>query len=571
MGSVTARIIARNRTARILPLWLGQVSRAQKGMEMEEREPRVGNTSAPDSVSAPGPESVAERAPLSFPVVGIGASAGGLEALQDFFLNTPDDTGMAFVIVQHLSPEHQSLMAEILARHTRMPVRQIEDGMAVHANHVYVIAPGFTLTLREGKLQLGEPIETRGHRRPVDDFLRSLAQEQKERSIAVILSGTGTNGSAGAQAIKAAGGICIAQNPETAAFPGMPRSLIHAGFADQVLEVRDIPNVLIRYTASPYVGTEVDARRAEEELQRDRAHVREILAILRTRTRHDFTGYRKPTLLRRIQRRMSLAALTQLPDYSAMLRERPEEVMSLANDLMINVTGFFRDPEAWEALRVSVIGPLCASKRPAEPIRAWVAACASGEEAYTLAILLAEELSARGNERTEVKIFATDTAEKSLALARAGVFPGGIEADVAPERLERFFDKDEHTYRVKKEIRDKVVFAPQDILRDPPFSRVDLCTCRNLLIYLEPETQRRVMSLLHFALGEGGYLFLGNTESAGNAEHLFEQVSKKWRIYRKTGAGQHRFSEVPSFAARIPEEVTGNDEIRSAVRPGATL
>jgi len=253
----------------------------------------------------------------------------------------------------------------------------------------------------------------------------------------------------------------------------------------------------------------VDARRAEEELQRDRAHLREILAILRTRTRHDFTGYRKPTLLRRIQRRMSLAALTRLPDYSAMLRERPEEVMSLANDLMINVTGFFRDPEAWEALRVSVIGPLCASKRPAEPIRAWVAACASGEEAYTLAILLAEELSARGNERTEVKIFATDTAEKSLALARAGVFPGGIEADVSPERLERFFDKDEHTYRVKKEIRDKVVFAPQDILRDPPFSRVDLCTCRNLLIYLEPETQRRVISLLHFALGEGGYLFWG--------------------------------------------------------------
>ena len=540
---------------------------------MEERDPRVDDAPADDSTGPLGPTSFADRARLPYPIVGIGASAGGLEALQDFFRNTPADTGMAFVVVQHLSPEHQSLMAEILARQTQMPVRQIEDGMPVEANEVYVIAPGFTLTLREGRLHLGQPIETRGHRRPVDDFLRSLAQEQKERAIAVILSGTGTNGTAGAQAVKAAGGICIAQNPDTAAFPGMPRSLIHAGYADQVLEVRDIPKVIIRYIGNPYIGAEADARRAEEELQRDRAHLREILAILRTRTRHDFNGYRKPTLLRRIQRRMGLTALSNLPDYAAVLRQRPEEVASLANDLMINVTGFFRDPEAWEALRAAVIAPLCASKGHAEPLRAWVAACASGEEAYTLAILLAEELRARGNERTEVKIFATDTAEKSLALARAGVFPGGIEADMSPERLERYFDKDEHTYRVKKEIRDMVVFAPQDILRDPPFSRVDLCTCRNLLIYLEPETQRRVMSLLHFALREGGYMFLGNTESTGNAEHLFEQVSKKWRIYRKTGVGQHRFSDVPSFAARIPEEVPRSNEspTAGAVRPGATL
>ncbi|MBV8742685.1 MAG: PAS domain-containing protein, partial [Sinobacteraceae bacterium] len=287
----------------------------------------------------------------------------------------------------------------------------------------------------------------------------------------------------------------------------------------------------------------------------------------------DFSGYRKPTLLRRIQRRMSLVALTQLTDYAAVLREDPAEVASLANDLMINVTGFFRDPEAWEALRTAVIGPLCAARlNGGEPIRAWVTACASGEEAYSLAILIAEEARARGIERPEVKIFATDTADKSLSLARAGVFPGGIEADMSPERLERFFDRDDHTFRVKKEIRDMVVFAPQDVLRDPPFSRVDLCTCRNLLIYLEPETQRRVISLLHFALRDGGYMFLGTTETFGGSEHLFEVISKKWRIYRRTGMAQQRFSDVPSFAVRMPGSTgLSLETAASNTRPSATL
>jgi two-component system, chemotaxis family, CheB/CheR fusion protein len=527
-----------------------------------------------DKPGAPfGPVTLAERAVLPFPVVGIGASAGGLEALEDFFSNTPPDSGMAYIVVQHLSPEHQSLMAEILARHTAMPVSQITDGMSVEANHVYVIAPGFTLTLGGGKLHLGEPTEKRGHRRPVDDFFRSLAEEQKRKAIVVILSGTGTNGTAGAQAIKASGGICVAQNPDSAAFPGMPSSLIHAGYADLVLEVREIPGLLLRYVSNPYVGLEPEARAAEQDLQPDRAHLREILAILRTRTRHDFSGYRKPTLFRRLQRRMGLSALTKLTDYASLLREDPKEALALANDLMINVTGFFRDPEAWEALRNSVISPLCASRQDGEPIRAWVTACASGEEAYSLAILIAEELRARGLERTEVKIFATDTADKSLALARAGVFPGGIESDLAPERIDRFFDKDEYTYRVKKEIRDMVVFAPQDVLRDPPFSRVDLVTCRNLLIYLEPETQRRVISLLHFSLRDGGYMFLGTTESFGGSEHLFEVMSKRWRIYRRTGHTQHRFTDVPTFNLRAPANAMRALEIPTGppVKPSPTL
>ena len=392
------------------------------------------------------------------------------------------------------------------------------------------------------------------------------------KAVAVILSGTGTNGTAGAQAIKAAGGICIAQQPESAAFPGMPRSLIHAGYADQVLEARDIPGVLMRYARYPFSG-DGEALAADDALQLDRAHLREILAILRTRTKHDFNGYRKATLLRRIQRRMGLVDTANLGDYASILRSSTNEVGALANDLMINVTGFFRDPDAWEALRVGVIAPLVASKQEGQTIRCWVSACASGEEAYTLAMLIAEELS--GREHIDVKIFATDTADRSLALARAGVYPGGIEADMTPERLDRFFDKDEHVYRVKKEVRDMVVFAPQDVLRDPPFSRIDICTCRNLLIYLEPETQRRVLSLLHFALRDGGYLFLGNTESFNGSDHLFEVISKKWRIYRRTGPAQLRFaSGTDSPNLRLRDETARYAETLQnpdAPRPSATL
>ncbi len=509
---------------------------------------------------------------LPFPVVGIGASAGGIAALEEFFKQVAPNSGMAYVVVQHLSPDHTSMLREILSRRAMIPVQEVEDGMEVQANHAYVIAPGFTLTMNAGRLRLGEPVEKHGHRRPVDDFLKSLAQEQKEKSIAVILSGTGTNGTAGCQAIKAAGGICVAQNPETAAFPGMPQSLIHAGYADQVLESAEIPGVLHRYVSSPYLGVDEQARADEDALQRDQTHLREILAILRARTRHDFSGYRKPTLLRRVQRRMGLSDCETLTKYGALLRQSPDEVGALSNDLMINVTGFFRDPEAWEALRTAVIAPLVASRSgDNHPIRAWVTACASGEEAYTLAMIIADEM--RGRDRIEVKIFATDTADRSLALARAGVYPAGIEADLSPEQLERNFEKDEHTYRLKKEIRDMVVFASQDVLRDPPFSRVDLCTCRNLLIYLEPETQRRVLTLLHFALRDGGYLFLGNTESYGGSEHLFEVISKRWRIYRRTGSRQHRFSELPSFTTRDQEDPRRVLELPPTLppRPSATL
>lgn len=541
-------------------------------MNPEEEQPSAEAptpSGAPDEMSAPVDRTV--RAKLAFPVVGIGASAGGLEALRAFFMACPQDSGLAYVVIQHLSPDHESLMAEILGQSTTLPVHQITHGMRVEPNHVYVIRPGHTVTLVGDTLHLGEPVEKRGFRRPVDEFFRSLAHEQKERAIAVVLSGTGTNGSAGAQAIKAAGGLCIAQDPESAAFPGMPQSLIHAGYADQVLRPEEIPPLLLRYVTQPYLGLSPESGGVAQALETQRLTLNEIIAIVRARTTHDFRPYKPGTLLRRIQRRMGLVGLSELRDYAARLREKPDEVMALANDLMINVTGFFRDPEAWEALRESVVRPLVAQADAATALRAWVAACASGEEAYTLAMLIAEELE-RADKRVDVKIFATDTADRSLTLARAGVYPGGIEGDLSPERLEKFFDKDEHVYRIKKNLRDQVVFAPQDVLRDPPFSRVDLATCRNLLIYLEPEAQRRALALLHFALREGGYLFLGNAETLGHAETLFEVVSKRWRIYRRGAGTQFRYGELPALAARKPEvRPTTQASLPSITPPSPTI
>ncbi len=506
-----------------------------------------------DPRNAAAPVDLTSRARCPFPIVGIGASAGGVDALKAFFSATAPDSGMAYVVIQHLSPEHQSLMADILGRCTSMPVSQIQDGTPVQPNHVYVIRPGYTVTLKEGRLHLGEPVGRRGHRRPIDDFFRSLAEEQHEKAIAVVLSGTGTNGSAGAQAIKAAGGLCIAQDPDSAEFPGMPQSLIYAGYADQGLRTEEIPAALQQYILHPFLDLSAKGRaRAAQEIERHRQELSEILAIIHAKTGHDFVPYKPPTILRRIDRRMGLLGITTLADYANCLKERAEEVTALANDLMINVTGFFRDPEAWESFREAVIQPLITDRSPDDTIRAWVTACSSGEEAYTLAMLITEEAERLGKP-VDVKIFATETADKSLAFARAGIYPGGIEGDISPERLERFFDHDEQTYRVKKSLRDQVVFAPQDVLHDPPCSRVDIVTCRNLLIYLEPEAQRRVLALMHFALREGGHLFLGNAETLGHAETLFEVVSKRWRIYRRLGQNRYAASQLPALVATARE------------------
>lgn len=477
---------------------------------------------------------------LPFPVVGIGASAGGLEAYIEFLQAMPADSGMAFVLVQHLSPQHESLVAELLSKHTSMCVYQILDGMAVERDCVYVIRPGYTLTIEAGQLRLGESLLSAGHSRPVDDFFRSLAAEQRERAIAIIMSGMGSNGTAGAEAVKAVGGACIAQEPESAKYPSMPRHLIDAGLADVILHPKEMPQLLQQYAAHPYMSGE--ARELPEPEER---HVlSEILTVIRARQRHDFSGYKRATVVRRIERRMGLRQVTNMGEYARILRQNPAEVTALSDDLMIHVTGFFRDPEVWETLREKVIDPLVAEREDGGMIRAWVTACSSGEEAYTLAILLLEAAE-RAGKHFDIKVFATDTAERSLHVARAGVFPGGIETEVSHERLARFFDKEDACYRVKKPVRELVVFAPQNLLQDPPFSRLDICTCRNLLIYLEPEVQRRVMSLLHFGLREGGALMLGTSETAGGNEELFEPIDKKARLFRRVGPTRHGSIEFP--------------------------
>ncbi len=479
--------------------------------------------------------SVEERPRLDFPVVGIGASAGGLEAFIEFFDVMPSDVGMAFVLVQHLSPDRESMVAEILAKHTKMSVVEVEDGMTVAPDHVYVIRPAHTMTLHRGKLHLGHALADPGHNRPVDDFFRSLAEEQRERSIAIIMSGMGSNGTAGAAEIKTVGGLVIAQDPESAKFPSMPRHLIESGNADFVLRPDEMPAVLQRYSAHAYVR---GGQLAEAAERLDSKALTEILASLRVGTRRDFTGYKKPTVLRRIQRRMGLNQIESLADYASYLRLTPAEAPLLSDDLMIHVSGFFRDAEAWNALAERVIKPLIAGRSSDEGVRCWVTACSSGEEAYSLAMLITEAIE-EFDKSLDVKIFATDMAERTLAKARAGLYPGGIEAQILPQRLNRFFDRDDSMYRIKKELREMVVFAPQNVIQDPPFSKLDICTCRNLLIYLEPDLQRRVLGLLHFGLRDGGALFLGGSETVAGFEEMFQPIDKRTRIFRRIGPARH--------------------------------
>ncbi len=485
----------------------------------------------------------------AFPIVGIGMSAGGLEVATAFLKAMPADSGMGFVIVQHLEPTRKSLLAELLGKHTTMPVIEIEDGMAVEPDHVYVIVPAQTLLIEGGILRLIEPAEARGLRHPIDHFFTALARDRKTGAIAVVLSGAGSNGSAGIQDIKLSGGMCIAQSPETAKFDSMPRHAIASGAADYVLAPADMPAALMRYARHPYM--EGDA--VEAIANASKASFDDVLVLIRARNGHDFRPYKRTTLTRRTHRRMGLAGLESLDEYLTRLREDPAELQALVRDMMINVTGFFRDAEAWDILNRDVIAPLLKQAAPDQPVRVWVPACSTGEEAYTIAMLIAghAETAEKG---LQVKIFATDLANNNLTSARRGLYPGSMVESLPPERLERFFVKTGDSYRIKREIRETVVFAPQDLLADPPYSKMDLVSCRNLLIYLDTEGQNRVLSLAHFALREGGYLFLGNAESIGQRDHLFSIVSKRWRIYQRTGGGHPTAVDIPVWApAQSPE------------------
>jgi two-component system CheB/CheR fusion protein len=478
-------------------------------------------------------------------VVGIGASAGGIEALNRFFDAMPGNSGLAFVIVLHLDPTHASELAPIISRHTTMPVVEIADGMPIEANCAYVIAPDKSLTIDGDRLRLSEPAEPRGHRHPVDVLFASLADQRRERAIAIVLSGTGSNGTQGLKEIQASGGLTLAQDPDTARFNGMPRAAIAAGAADHVFAPDKLPEALLRYVGHGYMAAPdaLDSRAPDSQLALD-----PVLAVLRTHSGHDFRNYKRSTLQRRIHRRMGLGGMPTLADYTDRLHTDPKEIRALISDLMISVSGFFRDREAWQALDDIVLAPLLTQQKADIELRLWVPACATGEEAYSLAMLAAERAESL-RKPLSLKIFATDSQEDNLRIAREGIYPAAATTAIGPARLRRFFDALDGSYQVKKTLRELIVFAPQNLLRDPPFSHLDLITCRNLLIYLEPEAQKQVIALFHFALRQDGHLFLGNAETVGRTEDLFDTVSKKWRIYRRLGLTRQDIVSFPSLGA----------------------
>jgi two-component system CheB/CheR fusion protein len=465
-----------------------------------------------------------------FPVAGICASAGGLDAFKRFFGAMPGESGIAFVLVPHLDPNHQSLMPELIARQTAMAVVEAAEGMRVEANCVYIIPPNKYMTIVGGVLRLTGPVERRGAQTPIDPFLRSLAEDQQEKAICVILSGTGSHGTLGLKAVKANGGMAMVQESKTAEYDRMPQSAIATGLADYILPVEQMPQALIQYAQHFYINGGEKATGTSEAPD----YLNQIVSLLRARTKFDFRFYRKKMLVRRIERRMGLKHYEELPSYLALLRENSDELKQLAQDLLISVTNFFRDVDAFRIMETEVIAPLVQAKEPDTPIRVWVPACSTGEEPYSLGMLLLDQLAV-AQKSCRVQIFATDVDEDALEVARQAIYPESISADIAPERLERFFTRVESAYQVNKPLREAVVFAQQNLITNAPFSKLDLISCRNLLIYLEPEVQKKIISLLHFALNPGGYLLLGPSETVGRQIDLFEPISKKWRIYRRIG------------------------------------
>ena len=473
------------------------------------------------------------RTPGTFPIVGIGASAGGLEASGRLVASIPPAAGMAFILIQHLDPTHESMMVDLLARHTSMTLRQATEGMPVERDHVYVIPPGSYLSVADGRLHLSPPQARQGARLPFDFLLHSLAKECGARAICVVLSGTGTDGSLGLKAVKEKGGLVIVQDPDEAGFNGMPRSAMATGAVDLVLPVARIPDAIVKYSrGTPLAGTQGGPPPKEDVQDR----LPEFVQLLRTETPHDFTHYKQGTLERRIERRMGLSAIEpgDVDRYLKLLRSDKVELELLAKDLLINVTSFFRDPAVFALLAEKIVPDMIRKHPPDRPLRIWIAGCSTGEEAYSLAMLFREQIAAAALNIT-LQIFASDVDPDAVESAREGLYPKTIEADVSQVRLARFFKKEKHGYRVSPELRAAVVFTVQDVLADPPFSRLDLVSCRNLLIYLRPEAQARAISVFHFALCTGGFLLLGNSETIGNPDGRFEECLKAERLYRRTG------------------------------------
>ena len=480
------------------------------------------------------------------PVIGIGGSAGALESFRNFLTAMPADSGAAFVVIQHLAPAHSSMLAELLAQYTHMNVHQIQEGMPVEPNCVYVIPPAKNLGIRDGILYLTEPVAEHGIRMPIDFFFRSLAEDRQERAICILFSGAGSDGTLGLRAIRSAGGLTIAQD-HTAQFGEMPRSAVATGLVDFVLRPDQMPTAITEYLRQPYIRGGEPAAVVEAEGKHD--GLSEILDLVREQTRSDFRCYKKSTILRRIQRRMGLQHIEDISRYAAMLRRDPSEIGQLHQDLLINVTSFFRDAEAFDELRIKAIAPLAQSKQMDDPFRVWVPGCSSGEEAYSIAMLLVEEVESAGK-HSAVQVFATDIDEEALQFARSGIYPENIVADVGNDRISRFFFRKDGGFHVSEHLRSSVVFAAQNLITDPPFSRMDIISCRNLLIYVDAETQARLIPLFNFALKPGGYLFLGKSEGIGGHNELFEAVSRNARLYRRLTPSRPVALDSPIFPGR---------------------
>ena len=483
-------------------------------------------------------------------IVGIGASAGGLDALRALFARVPADSGLAYVVVVHLSPDHESFLADLLQPHCAIPVRQVSEDTELEANQVYVIPPGRNLTTIDTHVRL-DPLEaSRRERAPIDHFFRTLAEIHGPRSVGVILSGTGSDGTNGIRNLKARGGLTVVQAPNEAAFDGMPQSAIATGLVDRVLPVAAIPAEVIRYART---DPKLAVPRDEPELPGDDiAPLQQIFAQIHLATGRDFSQRKVATVVRRIRRRMQLHHIEDVDRYVSFLRESSDEVLALADELLITVTSFFRDRAVFEAIERDVIPRLFAGKGPDEPIRAWSVGCATGEEAYSLAMLLVEHAETVETPH-RVQVFASDLHQRSLQKAREGLYPDTIEADVSADRLDRFFVKEDGAYRVRRELREMAVFAPHDLLADPPFSRVDLVLCRNLLIYLRRSVQRDVARLFHYALRPRGILVLGTSETI-DGDGLFRPLDKKNAIYERR-SGPTRQPQLPVFPlslARLP-------------------
>jgi len=474
------------------------------------------------------------QAAASFPVVGLGASAGGLEALEQFLKNVPAESGLAFIVVQHLDPTNKGMLPELLQRVTTMKVVQVKNRTRVVPDHVYVIPPNTDMSILHGMLHLLEPASPRGLRMPIDFFLRSLAEDLRERSVGVILSGMGTDGTLGLKMIKEQAGLVLVQEPASAKYDGMPCSAINAGLADIVAPVAELPEKLLAYLKhAPLL-----ARSRGPGAEVVQGQLEKVVILLRSHTGHDFSLYKQNTLYRRVERRMGLHHLPKISAYVRYLRENPQEIELLFKELLIGVTSFFRDPASWDQLREVGIPALLANRASGHTLRAWVTGCSTGEEAYSLAIVFKEALEKLKPRRNfSLQIFATDLDRDAVDKARMGFFPSNIAEEVSAERLNRFFIPDEQGYRVTKEIREMVIFAPQNLIMDPPFTKLDLLSCRNLLIYLSPELQKKLFPLFHYSLNPGGVLFLGSAESIGSFTGLFAPFGGKPRLFRRKEVG----------------------------------